>query len=99
MHEFDGRPGPVRDRLVAFADAWCGELRSSARDASQRGELAAGVDPATVAFEVMGLGLGGNLYSQLLIGRPAAAQLARDAATNLINRCSQVQRLGANSST
>lgn len=101
-HEFDGRKGPVRDRLVAFADTWCGELRSSARDAALRGELAPGVDPATVAFEVLGLGLGGNFYSQLLVGRPAAAQLAREAANRLIARYAGApvaQRLGANSST
>ena len=98
-HEFDGRPGPVRDRLVAFADAWCGEVRSAARDAAQRGELAPGVDPATVAFEVLALGLGGNFYSQLLVGRPAAAQLAREAANSMVARYSAVQRLGANSST
>lgn len=98
-HEFDGRPGQVRDRLVAFADAWCGELRSAARDAAQRGELAPGVDPAMVAFEVLALGLGGNFYSQLLVGRPAAAQLAREAANRMIARYTAGQRLGASSST
>lgn len=99
VHEFDGRPGPVRERLVAFADAWCTELRASARDAQQRGELASGIDPASVAFEVLGLGLGGNYYSQLLIGRPAASRLASEAAARLIGRYSVGQRLGANSST
>lgn len=98
-HEFDGRPGPVRDRLVAFADGWCTELRASARDALQRGELAAGADPTLLAFDVLSIGLGGNFYSQLLIGRPAASQLARDAANRLVARYAAGQRLGANSST
>lgn len=99
IHEFDGRPGPVRDRLVAFVDSWCGELRSSARDAAQRGELAPGVDPAQVAFEVLSLGLGGNLYAQMLVGRPAARNLVREAAQRILARLGEPQRLGANSST
>lgn len=98
-HEFDGRPGAVRDRLAAFADGWCTELRACVRDALQRGELVPGTDPAAVAFEVLALGLGGNFYSQLLVGREAGARLTRDAADRLIARHALPQRLGANSST
>lgn len=98
-HEFDGRPGPVRERLVAFADGWSTELRACARDAMQRGELLPGTDPAGVAFDVLALGLCGNYYAQLLVGRAASSRLAAEAADRLIGRYAAGQRLGANSST
>lgn len=99
-HEFDGRPGPVRDRLVVFADGWSTEVRACARDALQRGELLPGFDPAAVAFEVVALGLGCNFYAQLLIGRASSARVAVEAADRLVARLApQGQRLGANSST
>jgi hypothetical protein len=44
VHEFDGRPGAVRDRLVAFLANWNREVREATDQARERKELPAGTD-------------------------------------------------------
>ncbi len=60
--EFDGRPGPVRDRIIEVMSGWLDLLTQLARDA----ELADGQDPAQVAFELNAIGLATNWQRQLL---------------------------------
>jgi AcrR family transcriptional regulator len=69
--EFDGRPGPVRDRIRDGVAAWLGELERQAR-------LAGDPDPAQLAFEVHALVQGANAAFQLL-GDRTAFQRAREA--------------------
>jgi AcrR family transcriptional regulator len=49
-HEFGGRPGPVREVLVAVYDEWIGLIERTVAEAVDRGELSA--DPAQLAFEL-----------------------------------------------
>jgi AcrR family transcriptional regulator len=52
LAEVDTRPGPVRDRLVAFLGDWVGQLEAAVRDAQGEGAIAASEDPAQLAFEL-----------------------------------------------
>jgi AcrR family transcriptional regulator len=60
--EFDGRPGPVRDRVLEVMSQWLAWLTELAR----RSELSAGQEPAQLAFELNAIGLATNWQRQLL---------------------------------
>ena len=53
--EFDDRPGPVRDALVAMVVAWHTALERAIRLAVDEGHLKADTDPQQMLFEVHGL--------------------------------------------
>ena len=63
--EFDNRPGPVRDLIAETMGMWMGLLVEQAARALERGELAAGTDPAQLAWELHAFGLGLNWDRQL----------------------------------
>lgn len=75
--EFDGRPGPVRDKLRARQAAWLAELARHAR-------LAGVEDPEQVAFEIQALVLGANAADQLLDDE-RAFERARRAMRRLLD--------------
>ena len=62
-HEFDGRPGPVRDRVMAFFDSWGSQVRVALQEAQQKGQLRDGVDVNGFVFELFGIGFSANLNS------------------------------------
>jgi AcrR family transcriptional regulator len=51
--EYDDRPGPVRDAIVAALDAWLGELERQAR-------IAGAAEPGRFAFELYAVVMGAN---------------------------------------
>ncbi len=53
--EFDDRPGPVRDALVAMVRDWQGALERAVLMAIQEKHLRAGTDAAQLLFEMHGL--------------------------------------------
>ena len=53
--EFDDRPGPVREALVAMVRTWQAALGRAIRAAVAEGELRADTDVAQLLFEVHGL--------------------------------------------
>jgi AcrR family transcriptional regulator len=53
--EFDDRPGPVRDALVAMVKAWHQALERAIRQAIDEGHLLPDTDPQQMLFEVHGL--------------------------------------------
>lgn len=55
--EYDDRPGPLRDCVVAQIDRWRSELAKAAGLAIETGELAADTDVAQLAFELYALAL------------------------------------------
>jgi AcrR family transcriptional regulator len=88
LHEFDSRPGPVRDRLVQHVGAWHGELRRAAADAADARELAAGFAIDDFLFSLEGIALAVNLHGrahdqrerwQTLAGKAVDALLAGTA--------------------
>jgi len=60
--EFDGRPGPVRDRVLEVMNEWLEWLAELARQAGVRGDGA----PEQIAFELNAIGLATNWQRQLL---------------------------------
>src|SRR4030095_623226 len=49
--EFDGRPGPVRDRIAEIMKEWLTTLRSTIIEAQNAGQLAKDIDATQLAFE------------------------------------------------
>jgi AcrR family transcriptional regulator len=76
--EFDGRPGPVRDALVAMMDGWIDALRKAITQAQEAGHLDRGVDPDQLAFELNALFFGAN-FGYYLHRDPEALERARRA--------------------
>ena len=76
--EFDGRGGPVRDRVVVALNLWRSVIEHDVRTAVAAGELAAEVEPAQVAFEWNALAVGLNQALQLF-GDDTAPPRARRA--------------------
>lgn len=56
--EYDDRPGPLRDRVLAQQQRWRGELARAVALAVDTGDLASGCDPAQIAFELYCIALG-----------------------------------------
>jgi AcrR family transcriptional regulator len=76
--EFDGRPGPVRDRIAEIMKEWLATLRRAVTQAQASGQLDHKVDAAQLAFEFNALELGANWAFQLYGDKQAFAH-ARDA--------------------
>ena len=77
--EFDNRPGPVRDLIAETMGMWMDLLTEQAARALERGELAAGTDPAQLAWELHAFGLALN-WDRQLNGAAAAHDRAATAA-------------------
>ena len=72
--EFDGRPGPVRDRVAEIMKEWLAALRRSVAEAQGAGQLRPDADPAQLAFELNALEMGANWAFQLYGDRQAFAR-------------------------
>jgi AcrR family transcriptional regulator len=83
--EFDGRGGPVRDALAGALELWYRVLEADARAAVEAGDLPAGTDPATVAFQLNALAVGANQRVQLL-GDRTATKTARRLMRGVLGR-------------
>jgi AcrR family transcriptional regulator len=86
--EFDGRPGPVRDRIAEIMLEWLAALERGVREAQEIGHLDAKADPRQIAFEFNALEMAGNwafqLYGDLKAftrAREAIRERLRSAAT------------------
>jgi AcrR family transcriptional regulator len=74
--EFDGRPGPVRDRIRDAFGAWLDELE-------RQGRIAGASDPAQLAFELQALIQSANSSFQLF-GDRTAFRRARNGIERLL---------------
>ncbi|HEV8368747.1 MAG TPA: TetR/AcrR family transcriptional regulator [Pyrinomonadaceae bacterium] len=83
--EFDGRPGPVRDRIADIMKEWLSTLRNTIVEAQNAGQLAKEIDPTQLAFEFNSLELGANWAFQLY-GDKGAFTRARDAIRERLSR-------------
>jgi len=63
--EFDGRPGPIRDAVVAAMDAWLDALENAIRMAKDEGHLDRNTDVKQLAFEINALFFGANFSYQM----------------------------------
>jgi len=81
--EYDDRPGPVRDRVLAGQRELRGALAKIVRGAVDAGHLGAGTDPWQVTFEIYGLILAAH-HEHRLLGDARAAFRAQAAFERLI---------------
>lgn len=64
--EFDGRPGPIRDRIVSIARCWRDLLEAQATKALELGHIVKETDPALLAFQLHSFLQEANWAYQLL---------------------------------
>jgi AcrR family transcriptional regulator len=83
--EFDGRPGPVRDRIAEIMKEWLSTLRIAIVEAQNAGQLAPEIDATQLAFEFNSLELGANWAFQLY-GDGRAFTRAREAIRERLSR-------------
>ena len=74
--EFDDRPGPVRDALVAMVQTWQQALERAIRLAIDVGQLRADTDPAQMLFDIHGVILALH-HDARFLRLPGAAERAR----------------------
>ena len=79
--EYDDRPGPVRDEIVALLEAWLGELERQAR-------IAGVENPERFAFELYSLVMGANARYRLS-GERRVFEYAREAVDRLLGELSR----------
>jgi AcrR family transcriptional regulator len=64
--EMDGRPGPLRDAVVAVMREWIAVLSTNIEAAMAAGNLRSDLHPAEMAFRLNALGMAANWQRQLL---------------------------------
>ena len=74
VQEYDGRPGPIRDRLVEFEFQWRSTVANIAKGAVRLGQLPPHIDPAQLAFELVGLAFSFQVSHSLLQAKDAQKQ-------------------------
>lgn len=83
--EFDDRPGPVRDALVAMVQTWHSALERAIRMSVEEGHLRADTDPQQMLFEFHGLILALH-HDARFLRRPGADARARAGFENVLSR-------------
>ncbi len=82
--EFDDRPGPVRDALVAMVQTWQRALERAIRIAIDEGHLRADTDAQQVLFEIHGLILALH-HDARFLRHPGAVERARTAFERVLS--------------
>ena len=84
--EFDDRPGPVRDALVAMVRTWQEALERAIRMAMDEGHLRPDTDPMQILFEIHGLILALH-HDARFLRNPGAVDRARRGFERIIAGC------------
>jgi AcrR family transcriptional regulator len=87
VSEYDSRPGPQRDRVVALLERWRSETSRAIAMAVEAGELRADVDARQLAFEIFGIALALHQDTRLFDPLQARVQAER-AFERLLSACS-----------
>jgi len=82
-HEYDDRPGLVRDAVVAAQREWVEAIATATQIAMDEGHFRSDLDTENFAFELYGIFLSFHLYFRLL-NDPESRQRARTAFERLI---------------
>jgi hypothetical protein len=83
--EYDDRPGPIRDAVIANQNRGRAISEKAVRLAVEEGHLRADTDPEQIAFELLAIVLASHNYRRLL-GDRAARKRALTAFDELITR-------------
>jgi len=70
-HEYDDRPGPIRDAAVEMQRRGIGVSERAVRLAIEEGHLQTDTDPEQIAFEMLGIVLASHNHGRLLGDREA----------------------------
>jgi AcrR family transcriptional regulator len=81
--EYDDRPGPIREELVAMVSAWQGALLRCVKQAIETGDLKQDTDPAQLVYEMYGLILAVH-HDARLLRSPGAVERAKVGFERLI---------------
>ena len=81
--EYDDRPGPIREELVAMVSAWQGALLRCVKQAVETGDLKQETDPAQLVYEMYGLILAVH-HDARLLRTPGAVERAKVGFERLI---------------
>lgn len=84
-HEYDDRPGPIRDAVIANQHRGNAVTRKAVRLAIEEGHLKADTDPEQISFELLGIVLATHNHRRLL-GDKEARKRALTAFDELIAR-------------
>jgi AcrR family transcriptional regulator len=83
--EYDDRPGPIRDAVIANQHRGNAVTQKAVRLAIEEGHLKAGTDPGQIAFELLGIVLASHNHRRLL-GDKEARKRAITAFEELVAR-------------
>jgi AcrR family transcriptional regulator len=83
--EYDDRPGPIRDAVIANQHRGNAITQKAVRLAIQEGHLSPGTDPEQISFELLGIVLAAHNHRRLL-GDREARKRALTAFDQLITR-------------
>jgi AcrR family transcriptional regulator len=81
--EFDGRPGPIRDAVVAAMDVWLDALENAIRMAKEEGHIDRDVDVKQLAFELNAIFFGANFSYQMRDDKRALGRAWKAIETRL----------------
>ena len=84
-NEYDDRPGPIRDAVIANQHRGNAITRKAVRLAVEEGHLRADTDPEQIAFEMLGIMLASHNHRRLL-GDKEARRRALTAFEELVAR-------------
>ncbi len=85
-HEFDDRPGPVRDRLLQSQKDWRNTIKTVAQHACEAGYFHSDTDCDQFAFEFMGVSMAYD-YTLKMLQNPQAESITIKAYDALLQRC------------
>lgn len=83
--EYDDRPGPIRDAVIAYQRRGNAVCEKAVRLAVEEGHLRPGTDPEQIAFEMLGIVLANHNHRRLL-GDKEARRRSLTAFDELIAR-------------
>jgi AcrR family transcriptional regulator len=81
--EFDGRPGPIRDAVVAAMDVWLDALEKAIRMAKEEGHIDRDIDVKQLAFELNAIFFGANFSYQMRDDKRALGRAWKAIETRL----------------
>ena len=84
-NEYDDRPGPIRDAVIANQRRGNGVIEKAVRLAIEEGHLKPQTDPEQIAFEALGIVLASHNHRRLL-GDKEARKRAFNAFDELVAR-------------
>jgi len=84
-NEYDDRPGPIRDAVIANLHRGTAITEKAVRLAVQEGHLRSDTDPKQIGFEMLGIVLASHNHRRLL-GDSAARKRALTAFEQLVGR-------------